>query len=104
MGLIRFRYDDQAGRIFIQTVNDTKTILDLGFWILDFKVIGHSIRQRAVLHASAGMNDHACGLINYREVLVFKDDVERNIFGLKSCRRDLSQLDVDLIAFADPVG
>jgi len=49
------------------------------------------------------MDDHSGGFVNYREVLVFVNDIERDIFGLKSRDRQFDQVNLDLVIFANLV-
>lgn len=50
------------------------------------------------------MDDHAGRFVDHGEMLVLKYDIERDIFGLETDRRQLGKFNVDLVALTDLIG
>ncbi len=61
------------------------------------------IHQRALPGAGPGVNHHSRPLIDGDQVLVFVEDVERDLFRRGPQRRTRQNLDIDDIASHDPL-
>ena len=67
-------------------------------------MVGDRICQSSRLDTGAGMHDHAGRFVDNGEVFVLVNNIERDIFRLKSRDRHLDQIDLDDIAIVNFVG
>src|ERR1700752_882646 len=65
-----------------------------------FNVMQQGIDERSRPNACARMNHHACRLVDYKKVTVFKQDLDRNVFGCHINRLRLRLADDNRISAA----
>ena len=82
MGFVGLSGDHDSRRIFIQSMNDARAddAIDAGQFPLT--VVEQGIDQGPVIVSGCRMNDHPARLIDDDDILIFINDIERNIFGL----------------------
>ena len=66
-------------------------------------MIGDRVCESAGTDTGSRMDDHAGRFVDDGEVFVFEDDVERDVLGFKSGSGFFGKVDIDLVAFVDPI-
>ncbi len=77
--LFRLRDDQQARRVAVEPVHEARAHALAG---QRRDVREQRVHERAVRRAVRGMRDHAGGLVDHEQVVVFVDDVDCDRFGL----------------------
>ena len=107
-----FRNDDDAARVAVEPMNDSRP----GGTAVRAQLAREAMRKRADQRpgpmAARRMHDHVGGLIDDRQIVVFIEDVERDLFGNRglswrfdeSERHDRARLQAKRRLAVDPVG
>ena len=100
----RFRLfgdNQQAGRIFIDTMNKSQSGIIGIVGRIVFQIPGKSIHQRAGIVSVSGMHDQPCRFIDHQQIIIFVHDFYRNIFreNLESSRRPCHHDCHDILRF-----
>lgn len=69
MGTIRSRYHDQATRVTVETMNNARTDISVQGG-QSSEVMQQSIHERALMLPGTGVDNHACGLVDYNDILI----------------------------------
>src|SRR5580692_11108087 len=87
MGCITSRNHDRARRVLIEAMDDagTQRPADRRKPADATKPMQQRRNQSAGISARAWMNDDSCWLIDDGDVVIFVNQIERNIFGLDAC-------------------
>ena len=80
-GAVGFGDDDAAGGVFVETVHDAGTFDAVDAGELVSAMMEEGVDEGAIGIASGGVDDHAVGFVENDEVLVFVEDVERDVLG-----------------------
>jgi len=99
VGLVIFRYQDYAGGIFVEAMDDSGA---QGVTRLrkSLATTEQGIDERAASVSGAGMDGHASGLVDDDYVVVFVEDFERDGFGFGAERRAGLYFDREALAAA----
>ena len=81
VGALVFGYDQNAGCILVDAVDQSGPHVAALEKRQVLQMIGQGVDQRPRIVAVAGMDDHAGGLVDDNQVVVFIQNVERNVFG-----------------------
>ena len=81
MRFVIFRHHQTAARFFVETVNDSRTLLAANSGKC-FAMIEQRVDQGVLTMTSPRMNYHAGGLVDYDEICIFKKNVERDLLWL----------------------
>ena len=81
VGALVFGHDQNAGRVLVDAVDQSGSHVAALEKRQVLQMIGQGIDQRARIVAVAGMDDHAGRLVDDNQVVVFIQNVERNVFG-----------------------
>jgi len=76
-----FGYHQQARSIFVDAVNQTGSGIVGAKGRMIFEMPGQCVNQGARKIAVSGMNHHTGFFVYYQQVLIFVNDVERNVLG-----------------------
>ena len=77
MRLLRFRHDEQSGRLFVEAVNDSGAVVVIP---RELGLSPHeSIHQRPAPIPRRGMDNHSRRLVHHEQRVVLIDDLQRNI-------------------------
>ena len=105
MGAIVLGHDDQAAGVFVESVDDAGAQVAAGggerLEAVEQRIDQRAAAARVVALARAGVDHHSGRLVDDREVGVFVDNVQRNVFrsGLERRGARLAG-DVDALAAA----
>ena len=83
MAISVFGNDQQAGRILIDAVHQSRTIGQVAFHqrhFLVLEVIGQSIDQGTRMYGHSGMYHHSRRFVYHHQVIVFVANIKRDIF------------------------
>ena len=102
MGAVGLGHQQQSAGLFVQPMHDPRSQFSAGS--REFaKMVQQSIHQGSAALAGAGMHDHARGLVDHRQPIIFIDNLQRNVFGRGAQCRPLQVADEhDVVAFAQP--
>src|ERR1022692_4748419 len=81
MRFVVFRYHQTAARLFVETMNDSRTFFAANSGKC-FAMIKQRVDQCVLTMTSPRMNYHSGGLVDYDEIGVFKKNVERDLLWL----------------------
>src|SRR5580658_6887264 len=99
--------DNEPAGLLVETVHDAGTQLTTSRRELLTEVKEQRVHQRATVvleRSCAGVDAHACSLVDDGEIVILVDDVERKILGLSAKRsRVWLAFDVDLLTAAELV-
>ncbi len=103
VGEIVFGDEDDAGGFFVEAMDDAgaEDVAALGERLAAAE---ERVDERAFVIAGAGVDDHAGGLVDGDDVVVFVEDVERDGFGFGADGRARLGGDGDVFAAAQAVG
>ena len=82
VGDVGFRYDEAAGSILVQAVDDAGTLDPADAGELAPAMVKEGIHQGAVRISRCGVDDHAGGLVKDHEVRVLEKNIERDFLRL----------------------
>ena len=103
MRAVVLRHHHQARRVLVEPVHDAGAPNPADAGKAGAAMGDQRVYQRAGLVAGGGMHDQALRLVDDDNVLVLKDDIERDILALGLRRDGLGDVDCDRIAFADMI-
>lgn len=78
MSLIILRDDDATARVLIEAMHNSRTLLAANsrkIWAM----MQQRIHQRVFAMTGSGMNDQPSGLVDHNEIVVLKQNIERNV-------------------------
>ncbi len=93
--------DDQTGRLFIEAVDETGAHHAAAAVFV--QVMGQGVEQCAVFVAVGGVDEHVGGLVDDDEVLVFENNIERDVFGPHGVGAGEVEPDLDMVVGTDAV-
>ena len=75
-----FGDNQQAGRIFIDTMDESQGRIIGIVGRIVFQIPGKGIHQRAGIVSVSGMHDQPCRFVDHQQIVIFVHDFYRNIF------------------------
>ena len=83
-GVLVFRYDQQAGGIFVYAVYQAHPFLEITVWYVHvpyIEIIGQPVDQGIARMAYAGVYHYPSRLMDHQQVIIFIADIERHLLG-----------------------
>ncbi len=95
MRFVVFRHHQTAARLFVETMNDSRTFF-AAYSGKCFAMIKQRVDQCVLTMTSPRMNYHSGGLVDYDEIGIFKKNVERDLLWLiiDLFQRRLDEIDI----------
>lgn len=99
LGGLRLRHHDAATGIFVEAMDDPRAFYPADPGQFSLAVVEEGIDEGAVWGAGGGMDHESASLVDHQEVIIFEDDLERDVLGQDFGGLGFGEIDGDEISF-----